>query len=174
MDSKFMGRLGWLIIAGMLGYWGYVAIFGTGFESNGWEHFSHTWKGISLELGPCNQRSPEMEHDVAGMTSKVLRTGELVSTEFGEDDRVFYLFLREAETGSCWLVVNRAKSDYKGFFGFGGKIWLTRIPEIKPGLYLLVAGTSRADPDTLADGSYVQVLPSSLNYTVPKQIRAGP
>lgn len=173
MESKSIARLGWLIIAGMLAYWGYVTLFGTGHESKGWEHFAHALKGVSLELGPCNQRPPKAEDSVLDMSPNVLSTGELVSADIGEGERVFHLFLKRAEARDGWQVFDRAKSDYRGFFGFGGKIWLTEMPEVESGWYFLVAGSGRERPARLSGpgGSDVQVLPPELNYTVLKRIR---
>jgi len=81
--------------------------------------------------------------------------------------------MRSTPRRQVGFVVRRPESDYKGFFGFGGKIWLTEMPEIQPGLYLLVAGAGRASVDALADGRNVQRLPPELDYTAMIRIGVG-
>lgn len=172
MGPKPIATLTWLIIIGILGYWAYVSLFGTGYESKGWQHFSHVLKGVSLELDACDRPAPRElgPVDATDQHPKELKSGELVAAQFQETDRTFYVFLISAEKPGAWLVVHRPKSDYKGFVGFGGKIWLTEVPKIPAGVYFLVAGVGSSHVATLEDGSKLDVLPSALKYTDPQMV----
>ncbi len=164
---KFTARLGLAIIIGMLIYWAYVDLFGTGYESKGWEHFAHVLKGISLELPACDRPAPQDLKPVDGPDQHAveLEPGQLVSAKFQDTDGTFYVFITNAQSRDSWLVVHRPKSDYRGAIGFGGKIWVTEIPVIPAGMYFLVTGAGPGNSEMLEDGSKVQALPPFLKYT---------
>jgi len=147
----------------VVGYTAYARRFGTGYESNTFQHFIHSLKGIKLELGECEKGPPtdvDLRKADASETVIRLNKGSLVSALFGNTDKEFYVFVRSITNGG-WHVIKKPKTDYKGLT----KIWLTELRTGLSGTVFLVAGTEDARSTRLSDGQILQALPSHLKYT---------
>ena len=146
-----------------LGYWGYVKCSGTGYESNTWEHFRHTLKGVQFELGHASGSTvteEELSRVLSDNQPVALENKSLVSVPFGQFDREFYIFLRPVGDRQ-WRVIAKPKSDYKGF----NKIWLQEVSLEKSGLHFLVGAIGDDSARRFLDAQTLSHLPRDLKYT---------
>lgn len=147
--------------------------FSLGVESNVLEHFMHRMEGISLSLGGATAGPPTDDEVITAFSQPAtasLKQGKLVSADFEDHQRQFYLFIK-GQNDKNWVVINKARTDYEG----ERKIWLAHVSEgllwrpFSAGnheekvVILGAAGEQGATP--LSDRQVLQELPTTLKYT---------
>lgn len=166
--KKFLSAYLWFAILVTIGYMTYTGFAGTGYESNVISHVIHSIKGTSIELGACDLPTPDSIDDkrLIRYSRKNVKLGGLVSAEFGKEDKVFYLFVKEKDSPD-WVVNCKPKTDYKGLFGLFGmeKIWLSELDLEPDGDFLVVGATKDSKINKIVHGERMRSLPNDLHFS---------
>ncbi len=153
-----------------IGYMIFLGMFGTGYESNGFQHFKHALRGVSIELSSATNRVPTQDDlDKSSVVSRsLLKEDALVASPFGDDDKTFYLFVKRTG-GASWQAIVNPISDFRGFVPLPGspKIWLTKLSYQPEHSFYLVGAINTIKANKLKHGDSYNTLPPSLRYTHP-------
>jgi hypothetical protein len=142
-------------------------------EANALQHFLNQWEGVKLELGEAIY-PPPTEEDVrrvlSGPPRASLSQGNLVRSDFQEEQRQFYLLVKDG-ADKRWLVIDKSQTDYEGL----KRVWLARVSEgllwrtfskgnrVEKVVILGAAGNKESA--RLSDREVLKSLPETLLYT---------
>lgn len=147
--------------------------FRTFVEANVLQHFLNQWEGVKLEIGEAiypPPREEEVRRALLGPPRASLSQGNLVSSDFQEEQRQFYLFVKGGADKS-WLVIDKSQTDYEGL----KRVWLARVSEgllwrtfskgsrVEKVVILGAAGDKESA--RLSDREILESLPATLLYT---------